>query len=193
MLKKITQATLLGLSLLALQGCITTAVLGTAAVATKVATDPRTAGRQVDDETLEEKVSYNLGKDAQLSQEGRINVVAYTGNVLLIGQVPSEMAKETANNIATGVDGVSKVFNEIQIGQPIGFKQISKDTWITTQAKSKLLVSGDVKSTDVKVITENGEVFLMGLLTPTEANAAAESVRTINGVTKVVTAFTNVQ
>lgn len=193
MLKKMALATLVGLSLVSLQGCIATAVVGTAAVATKVATDPRSAGRQVDDETLEEKVSYNLGKDAQLSQEGRINVVAYTGNVLLIGQVPNESAKETANNIATGVEGVSKVYNQIQIGEPIGFAQISKDSWITTQAKSKLLVSSDVKSTDVKVITENGVVYLMGMLTADQANAAAESVRTISGVQKVVTAFTNVQ
>ncbi|QIW15302.1 osmotically-inducible protein OsmY [Pasteurellaceae bacterium RH1A] len=189
MLKKM----ILVLSLVALQGCITTAVVTTAAVATKVATDPRSAGRQIDDETLEEKVSFNLGKDAELSQSGRINVVAYNGNVLLIGQVPSEGAKESARNIAAGVEGVNNVYNEIRIGQPIGFAQISKDSWITTQAKSKLLISSEVKTTDVKVITENGEVFLMGNVTRTAAEAASNNVRNISGVTRVITAFSYIQ
>lgn len=192
-IKKITQLCLVGVSLLALQGCITTAVVTTAAVATKVATDPRTTGRQIDDETLEERVSYNLNKDSQLNQEARINIVAYNGDILLIGQVPSETARDTAKNLAMGVEGVNKVYNEIRVGEKIGVMQISKDSWITTQAKSKLLVSSEVKTTDVKVITENGEVFLMGKLTQAQANAASDAVRNISGVTKVITAFGYIQ
>lgn len=192
-IKKLTQLCLAGVSLFALQGCITTAVVTTAAVATKVATDPRTTGRQIDDETLEERVSYNLNKDSQLNQEARINIVAYNGDILLIGQVPSETARDTAKNLAMGVEGVNKVYNEIRVGEKIGVMQISKDSWITTQAKSKLLVSSEVKTTDVKVITENSEVFLMGKLTQAQANAASDAVRNISGVTKVITAFGYIQ
>lgn len=186
----ISSFALLGLSL---QGCLTTAIVGGAAVATKVATDPRTAGRQLDDETLEEKVAYNLNKDGQIKDEARINVVSYNGKILLIGQTPNDTVKETAKSIAAGVEGVSSVYNEIRISPKIGIGQISQDSWITTKVKSQLLVNSEVKTTEVKVITENGEVFLMGNLSNTQANAAAEVARNVNGVNKVVKVITYVQ
>lgn len=189
MLKIIKSAVMLAMSalvLVSLQGCLATAVVGGAAVATKVATDPRTAGRQIDDETLEEKVAYNLNKDAQLKEEGRINVVAYNGKVLLIGQAPNEMAKDMAKSIAAGVEGVSKVYNEIRVGNKIGIGQISQDSWITTKIKSQLLGNASVKATEVKVITENGEVFLMGNLSESQISAAANVARETAGVRRVV-------
>lgn len=192
-LKRFTLIGTLTLCCLFLQGCLATAVVGGAAVAAKVATDPRTAGRQLDDETLEEKVAYQLNKDDQIKEEARINVVSYNGKVLLIGQAPTEMAKETAKSIAAGVEGVSTVYNEIRIGQKIGIGQISQDSWITTKVKSQLLVNSQVKTTEVKVITENGEVFLMGNLSNTQANAAAEVARNVRGVNKVVKVITYVQ
>ena len=190
LIKKVSLIALYSLSLVSLQGCITAAVVGTAAVATKVATDPRSAGRQVDDETLEEKVAYNLNKDAQLQQEARINVVAYNGKVLLIGQVPNESAKETAKNVAAGVDGVNEIYNELRTGEKISVAQIAKDSWITTNIKSRLFVNSEVKATEVKVITENGEVFLMGQLSSSQSDAAAEVARHVNGVSKVVKVIT---
>ena len=172
-----------------LQACITTAVVGTAAVATKVATDPRTAGTQIDDETLEIKVSSALNKDAEIKEDARINVISYNSKVLLIGQVPSESLRETAKSHASGVEGVTDIYNEIRVGQKISFGQISNDSWITTRIKSKLLVNSAVKSTDVKVITENGEVFLMGRVTEAQANAAVEDARYVGGVSKVIKVF----
>lgn len=192
-LKRLTFISATALCCLALQGCLATAVVGGAAVAAKVATDPRTAGRQLDDETLEEKVAYNLNKDEQIKEEARINVVAYNGKVLLIGQTPNEMAKDTAKSIAAGVAGVSTVYNEIRIAPKIGIGQISQDSWITTKVKSQLLVNAEVKTTEVKVITENGEVFLMGNLSNTQANAAADVARNVRGVNKVVKVITYVQ
>lgn len=186
LLKRLVLLAFAGFSLVSLQGCIAAAVVGGAAVATKVATDPRSAGRQFDDETLEEKVAYNLNKDAQLKQEARVNVVAYNGRILLIGQVPNEMSKEAAKNIAAGVEGVSQVYNEIRIGNPVGVAQIGKDSLITSQVKSKMLWNSEVKSSDVKVITENGEVFLLGNLTQSQANAAAEVARHVGGVSRVI-------
>ena len=189
MLKRMKSMAMIAVSagaLLALQGCITTAVVGGAAVATKVATDPRSAGRQIDDETLEEKVAYNLNKDAQLQEESLINVVAYNGQVLLIGQAPNEMVKDLAKNIAAGVEGVSHVYNEIRIGGKIGVGQIAQDSWITTKIKSQLLGNASVKATEVKVISENGEVFLIGNLSNEQANAAADVARNTAGGNRVV-------
>ncbi|URL05775.1 divisome-associated lipoprotein YraP [Avibacterium sp. 21-595] len=188
-LKKL--ALILGSAFL-LQGCVSATVagiVGATAVATKVATDPRTVGTQVDDETLEEKVLHAINKDQQLDSEARINVVSYGGRILLIGQVPNENLKEIATGLAKGVDNVSEVYNELRVGSPISLGQISQDSWITTQIKSKLFVNSGVKATDVKVITENGEVFLMGNLTQQQADAATEVARNVAGVVKVIKVF----
>ncbi|WP_409500401.1 division/outer membrane stress-associated lipid-binding lipoprotein [Mannheimia glucosida] len=190
---KLLKGSLLVLGFISLQGCITTAVVTSAAVATKVATDPRTTGTQVDDEILEEKVAYNINKDEQIKQEARINVVAYNGKVLLIGQAPSMDVVENAKNLAAGAEGVTEIYNEIRQGEKIGFGQITQDSWITTQVKSKLLVNGEVKATEVKVVTENGEVFLMGKVSQNQADAAAEAARNVGGVTKVVKVFSYAQ
>ena len=190
LIKKTLSPFLLGAVLLLLQGCITTAVVTTAAVAGKVATDPRSAGTQVDDEILEEKVAQNLNNDAQLKTETRINIVVYNGKVLLIGQAPNYTAAETAKNIAAGVEGVKEVVNEVRTGEVIRASQVAIDSWITTTIKSKLLLNGEVKTTEVKVITENGEVFLIGKLSHTQADAATEVVRNVRGVSKVVKVIT---
>ena len=190
LIKKTLSPFLLGAVLLLLQGCITTAVVTTAAVAGKLATDPRSAGTQVDDEILEEKVAQNLNNDAQLKTETRINIVVYNGKVLLIGQAPNYTAAETAKNIAAGVEGVKEVVNEIRTGEVIRASQVAIDSWITTTIKSKLLLNGEVKTTEVKVITENGEVFLIGKLSHTQADAATEVARNVRGVSKVVKVIT---
>ncbi|HHV6878173.1 TPA: division/outer membrane stress-associated lipid-binding lipoprotein [Haemophilus influenzae] len=184
-LKKL--AILLGATIF-LQGCVA-AVIGGGAVAAKVATDPRTTGTQIDDETLEFKVENAVEKDAQIKAEGRVNAVSYNGRVLLIGQVPNSDVKDTATALAKGVEGVNEVYNELTVGPKISFAQISKDSWITTQVKSKMFVDGRVKATDVKVISENGEVFLLGNVTQSQANAAADIASKISGVKKVIKVF----
>lgn len=184
-LKKL--AILLGATIF-LQGCVA-AVIGGGAVAAKVATDPRTTGTQIDDETLEFKVENAVEKDAQIKAEGRVNAVSYNGRVLLIGQVPNSDVKDTATALAKGVEGVNEVYNELTVSPKISFAQISKDSWLTTQVKSKMFVDGRVKATDVKVISENGELFLLGNVTQSQANAAADIASKISGVKKVIKVF----
>lgn len=180
-------ALILGTTVL-LQGCVA-ALVGGGAVATKVGTDPRTVGTQVDDETLEFKVENAIEKDAQIKSEGRVNAVSYSQRVLLIGQVPNYTAKDAATELAKGVEGVTDVYNELAIGQKIGIGQISKDSWITTQVKSKILLDDRVKATDVKVISENNVVYLLGTLTQAQADAAADVASKVSGVQKVVKVF----
>ena len=162
------------LSALLLQGCVAAAVVGTAAVGTKAATDPRTVGTQVDDSTLELRVNSALSKDEQIKKQARINVTAYQGKVLLTGQSPTPDLSARAKQIAMGVEGTTEVFNEVRQGQPIGLGTASSDTWITTKVRSQLLSTDQVKSSNVKVTTENSEVFLMGLVTDREGRAAAD-------------------
>jgi len=160
---------------LLLQGCVAAAVVGTAAVGTKAATDPRSVGTQVDDSTLELRVNTALSKDAQIKKEARINVSAYQGKVLLVGQSPNSELSARAKQIAMGVEGTTEVFNEIRQGQPIGLGDASNDTWITTKVRSQLLTSDQVK---------------LGLVTEREAKAAADIASRVSGVKRVTTAFT---
>lgn len=181
------------ISALLLQGCIGAAVVGTAAVATKTATDPRTVGTQVDDGTLELRVNNALSKDEQLKKEARIGVTAYQGKVLLTGQAPNTALAEQAKKIALGTEGATEVYNEIRQGEPVGLGTASSDTWITTKVRSQLLGSDQVKSSNVKVTTENGEVFLLGLVTDAEGKAAADIASRVGGVKHVTTAFTYIK
>lgn len=175
---------------LMLQGCIGAAIVGSAAVATKSATDPRSVGQQVDDGTLEARISGTLNKDKDITSKARIITTAYKGNVLLTGQSPDMAWAERARDLASKVEGTNKVYNEVRQGNPVDLGTASKDTWITTKVKSKILTSDTVKSSSVKVITENGEVFLLGILTKQEADAAAKVASETDGVRKVTTAFT---
>lgn len=180
-------------SALLLQGCVGAVVVGSAAVATKTATDPRTIGTQVDDGTLEARVVNALSKDKEIKSQTRFVVTAYQGKVLLTGQTPSAELSNRAKQIASGVDGVTEVYNEMRLGKPVDLSTASMDTWITTKVRSQLLTSDSVKSSNVKVTTENGEVFLLGLVTQQEAQSAAQIASKVSGVKHVTTAFTIVK
>ncbi|MGL5343801.1 MAG: division/outer membrane stress-associated lipid-binding lipoprotein [Plesiomonas sp.] len=181
----------LGIILLAfmLQGCIGAVLVSSVAVAGKVATDPRSVGGQIDDETLELRVGDALAKDAQIRKEARILATAYEGRVLLVGETPTQALSKQAAQITAGVNGVTAVYNEIRISKPISFGTISNDTWITTKVRSQLLTSDKVKASNVKVTTENGEVFLIGKLTRAEAEEATNTARNVAGVKRVVKVF----
>ena len=181
------------ISALLLQGCIGAVVVGSAAVGTKAATDPRTVGTQVDDGTLELRVNSALSKDEQIKKQARVNVTAYQGKVLLVGQAPTTDLSSRAKQIAVGVEGATEVFNEIRQGQPIGMGTAASDTWITSKVRTQLLSSDEVKSSNVKVTTENGEVFLLGLVTDSEGKAAADIASRVSGVKHVTTAFTPIK
>ena len=88
----------------------------------------------MDDGTLEVRVNSALSKDEQIKKEARINVTAYQGKVLLVGQSPNAELSARAKQIAMGVDGANEVYNEIRQGQPIGLGEASNDTWITTRS-----------------------------------------------------------
>jgi osmotically-inducible protein OsmY len=178
------------ISALLLQGCVGAVVVGSAAMGTKAATDPRTVGTQVDDGTLELRVNSALSKDEQIKKQARVNVTAYQGKVLLVGQAPTTDLSSRAKQIAVGVEGATEVFNEIRQGQPIGMGTAASDTWITSKVRTQLLSSDEVKSSNVKVTTENGEVFLLGLVTDREGKAAADIASRVSGVKHVTTAFT---
>jgi osmotically-inducible protein OsmY len=109
--------------------------------------------------------------------------------LLLTGQAPSQDLVELATQVAQNVHGVRDVQNQIRIGNPITFTTTSRDSWITTRVKSLLIADKQVSALNIKVVTENGEVFLMGIVNQFEADRAVEIARHVNGVSRVVKVF----
>jgi osmotically-inducible protein OsmY len=190
-MKKIALMVMLISCTLILQGCVA-AVIGVGAGATaKVATDPRTAGTQVDDTTLSSRMSMKIKNNGPLFIGSRIITSSYNGNILLTGQANNEQA-EKAQSLAYQVEGVKKVYNQIRIGEPVGAGTITNDAWITTQVKSQLILDSQTKARNIKVVTENSEVFLIGIVTSQEGKTAAELASKVQGVKKVITLFTDI-
>ncbi|QZN91311.1 division/outer membrane stress-associated lipid-binding lipoprotein [Idiomarina abyssalis] len=176
------------ISLLALQGCAAVAV-GAAAVGISSATDPRTIGTQVDDQTIEMKTNAKLGNDEQL-EDSRVIAVSYDTNVLLIGQVPSESLKRRAEDVIRDTNGINKIFNQLRIGSKASATVRAGDSWITSKVKLKFANNKSIDATNIKVVTENGEVFLLGHVSQGEAEAAVEVARNVDGVGRVIKALT---
>ncbi|WMY97172.1 MAG: division/outer membrane stress-associated lipid-binding lipoprotein [Arsenophonus sp.] len=172
-----------------IQGCLETSLIGSTAILTKSAIDPRSIGRQVDDGTLEIRVRSALNKNKEIIKHARIINTAYKGNILLTGQAPKLFIIELAKKITIKVKGVENIYNEIRIEQPIDLIKSIKDTWITIQIKLKIFYNNFVKLSTIKVLTENGEVFLLGIVSEEEGNIAAKIASEIKGVKHVFTGF----
>lgn len=186
-MKKLKTLLMASAAVLTLSGC-TAAVVGAAAVGIYSAADTRTVGTQIDDQTVEVRVIAALQGEERL-EDSRIKVVSYNRRVLLMGQTPNETLKRLAQQIARDTKGVDLVHNEIRVTDVIGMATISKDTWITSKIKTKLLADDQVSGAKIKVVTENGEVFLMGLVEKAQAERAIELARNTNDVERVIDAF----
>ncbi len=148
----------------------------------------RTLGTMIDDEQLETVAKVNINKASQVLKDANIDVVAFNGILLLTGQVPTNELRTRAGNTVKSIHGVRQVFNEIQVQGQTSVLARTNDTWLTTKVKSVLLANKDIDSGRIKVVTEDGVVFLLGLLTQVEAERAAAAVSTVGGVQKVVKA-----
>ena len=146
----------------------------------------RTFGARIEDGSIERKVRINLLRDdPAFAEESSFDVVSFNGNVLLVGEVPNAQLKARASDIAGRVRHVRNVHNELQVGPRSSWMAGFNDSWLTTKTKSRLLV-GDAPGTRTKVVTANGVVYLMGLLTRAEADAAVAQVQRVYGVQKIV-------
>ncbi|GAA4500272.1 division/outer membrane stress-associated lipid-binding lipoprotein [Pseudaeromonas paramecii] len=179
-------------SLLLLQGCAGVIVAGAATTAA-VANDRRTIGSQLDDQSIEMKVNSELAKLKELNAVSRIVPVSTNGKVLLVGQTPNQGYKDKAGQVVAKIPGVRQVYNEVRLRQPLGLSGQSNDTWLTSKIKTDLLMRKNFDSTHIKVNTEDGEVFLSGLVTRAEGETAVEITRNVSGVRKVVKVFEYVQ
>lgn len=174
-------------ALLASVGC-TTIVDATTDGPIQLDPGKRSWGAFIDDEQLETVAKVNINKADPWLDQANIDVVSFNGIILLTGQVATKELRLKAGNTVKVIHGVRQVFNEIQVQGQTSLIARTNDTWLTTKVKSVLLADKDIDSGRIKVVTEDGVVYLLGLLSQAEANRAAQTVSTIGGVQKVVKA-----
>lgn len=173
--------------MIALSGCGALVVGGTAATTALVATDRRTVGQQVEDQAIEMKAAAEMRR--LFEDTARVNATAYSGLLLLTGDVPTEQAKQRAGEAAQKVEKVNRVVNELRVGEPTALSVRSNDTWLTSKIKTALVNTREVPSRTINVTTERGVVYLLGKVTNDEGQRAAIAASSINGVNKVVKLF----
>ena len=169
-----------------LQGCFPVVATGVGAGAALVS-DRRTSGTYVEDEGIEWKVSSRIRE--RFGNTAHINVTSYNRNVLLTGEAPNATVRGELDAIVAGVEHVRGVINEVVVGPNSALTARGNDTLITSNVKARFVDAGRFSAHNVKVVTEANVVFLMGIVTRAEADAAAEVARTSQGVRKVVRVF----
>jgi osmotically-inducible protein OsmY len=175
----------LATSLLA-QGCFPLAVTGVGAAAL-MASDRRTTGMYIEDEGIEWKALARMRE--QQFGTSHVNATSYNRRVLLTGEAPSEEVKKQIEDAVRSIPNVKEVTNEIQVAGASSLASRGNDALITSNVKARMVNNGRFSPQHVKVVTEAGVVYLMGLVTPAEGDAAVEIARTTSGVNRVVKVF----
>jgi osmotically-inducible protein OsmY len=182
---RLAAATLLAGSL---SGCIGV-VLGGAAGGATVVGDPRTAGSQVEDGSIELKAGNLLRGDKELSQQTHINVVSYNQIVVVTGEAPTEDMRNRVFEMVKGIEKVRTAHNEVTIAAPSPLSARTTDSWLTTSVKAKIVGAKELNAIRIKVVTEAGTVYLLGLVTQEEGDLAARLASQTAGVQRVVKLF----
>ena len=170
-----------------LTGCFPLLLGGAMVGGTVGYTDRRTSGTQLEDEAIELKASNRLRKE--LGERARVSVVSYNRLVLLTGVVSGEAVRVAVGRLVSGVDNVRSIVNEVTVVSAQPTNTTASDALVTSKVKASLVDSKDIFAQSVKVVTEQGTVYLMGRVTEREANRATEIARGVSGVDKVVRVF----
>jgi osmotically-inducible protein OsmY len=170
-----------------LSSCVPVIVAAGVGGATLVATDRRSVGAQADDEAIELKIANTVG--ARYGESVHVNATSYNGVVLLTGEVPDQAAYASIGNIAATTERVRSIHNDLAIGPLTPLSARTNDTFITSKVKARFVEANKFAASHVKVVTERGVVYLMGIVRHQEGNAAAQIASTTSGVARVITLF----
>lgn len=169
-----------------LSGCAAI-VIGGAATAVAVAEDRRTTGVFVDDENIENRALVKV--KSRFSSLVHVNITSYNRQVLISGEVVSDDVKRQIEEEVNTVPGIKRIFNELVVGPQASVLSVSNDTRLTTIVKTRFFEANRFQPNHVKVVTENGVVFLLGIVKRSEADAATQLASTTSGVARVVRLF----
>lgn len=181
----------LGLATL-LQGCaaaIATGAVAGAATGISAVYDRRSLSTVIDDQSIELQASAALRNDKVLHENSHINVTSYNGIVLLTGETPTQELKARAAKLVKATSDIRQIYNELKLLMPSSLLSRSNDTWITAKINAKMIAEKGINPTRVEVITERGAVYLLGLVTPREAELAVTIARQTEGVQRVIKVF----
>ena len=173
---------------LLLQGCAGL-IIGAGMSAVSVAHDRRTIGTQIDDTTTASRISSVMSSDAAIKEQTSISVQVFNGTALLVGQAPTQELMQQAGKLASSVKNIKKLHNQIRLGSPIPASIVANDAWLASKIKTKLIADKRIDGLHIEIEVENGEVFLMGLVSEKESVIAVDITRNVKGVKQVIKAF----
>jgi osmotically-inducible protein OsmY len=174
-------------STLPLSGCVGLLAVG-GATAIVAANDRRTTGAFLDDQNIEMKIGSAIDTDPGL-KDTHINATSVNGVVLLTGEAPTAEQRDHLLGAIRNIRGIRRTVNEIRVAAPSPMSERTRDSWITGKVKTKLLGVEKLESSQVKVVTENAVVYLMGILKKEEAELATNAAADVGGIERLVKLF----
>lgn len=171
----------------ALAACVPAIMIAGGASGVMSLHDRRTTGVQADDEGIEWKALQRVPQ--KYAEVSHTNYTSYNARVLITGEAPNESVRQGIGDTVLGIAGVREIFNEMVIAENSSLVSRSNDSYITSKIKAKLVEVEGLSANHIKVVTEAGIVYLMGIVTANEASLAIETTRVISGVRKVVSLF----
>jgi osmotically-inducible protein OsmY len=185
-MRPLAKAVLCAALLASLQGCV--AMMAGSAVMGAVATaDRRTLGAQTEDKAIAVKAEFQIPKIT--GENGHVNATSYNRKVLLTGEVKDEAMKAAVEREVRSISNVESVINELEIAGPASYTSRSSDALVTAKVKASLVDKKTVSAVSFKVVTERGNVYLMGIVTQREGNIAADVAKGVSGAQRVVKIF----
>lgn len=172
---------------LGLTGCV--AVFGSdSSNASAMHTDRRTSASVLLDTSLELDINQRL-KALQIDNAGRLSLKSFNRHILVVGQAPNEEVVDKVSDIVAHTEGVRKVYNELTVGEALTYWERAHDSWISTKITSTMMMEPQMGPWRIHVVTENGTVYLIGIVTPEEEEFAVNIAKSTSGVKKVVKIF----
>lgn len=175
---------------LSLQGCIFVAGAAAGAAGIAVVYDHRKIAQIAEDQRISKAIYDKFQADPQLSSPTtHIAICTFNNVVLLTGQTTAPSLAQKAEALARDTAGVNRVYNQITIKGPSSSLTRASDSWLTTKIKTQLLATKGLHSGSIKVVSENGNVYLMGVVTHEQADIAVSVAREVSGVQRVIKVF----
>tara|TARA_B100000795_G_scaffold102310_1_gene75403 strand:- start:197 stop:772 length:576 start_codon:yes stop_codon:yes gene_type:complete len=171
-----------------LQGCATAIITG-AATGVSLAHDRRTTGAVIDDQGIEFKAALAIYNNKDVYEQSHINVTSYNGIILITGETLTEQLKQQVYDLVRVIPKVRTIHNELIIAAPSSLPSRSSDSWITSKVKAKITSDRQIDPFYIKVVTEHGIVYLMGIVKQSESDRAVSITSNSAGVQRVVKMF----
>ncbi len=176
-----------GLLLVSVLGACAPLMIAGVAGTAMVASDRRTSGAQLEDESIELRAQARIRDN--LGERVHVSVTSFNRQVLLTGEVTAEKDRQAVLQLVERIENVKAVVNELAVMPLSNLSERSNDLLIVAKVKASFIDSRDLFASAFKVVTERGTVYLMGRVTQREANSATHLTRNVGGVNKVVRLF----